>query len=204
VHYYGIDTHPFEVCVEGRAAFRREIGLPEDALILLFAGRIVPEKNPIFVVDLLYHLRKLEPRAAAVFAGAGSQEASVSERAKSLGLENEVKILGWRGDIPKIMCNCDWFVLSRPESPMEGFGLAVIEAQLAGLRLLLSRGIADDPLLPSAAYRRISLAEGPQAWAELALEILKNSPSRFIAFEEISRSPMDMDRALGALMELYL
>jgi len=48
VHYYGLDTLPFEAPGLDRRQFRRELSLPEDAPILLFAGRIVPEKNPLF------------------------------------------------------------------------------------------------------------------------------------------------------------
>jgi hypothetical protein len=76
-----------------------------------------------------------------------------------------VRLLGWRKDLPEIMGCSDWFILPYPEQPMEGFGLSVAEAQLAGLQMLLSRGIPDDPLLPSASFRRLPLSAGPKAWA---------------------------------------
>ena len=87
---------------------------------------------------------------------------------------------------------------------MEGFGLAVVEAQLAGLRMLLSRGIADDPLLPTAVFRRLSLNDGPDAWADGALELLHEpAPSRAAAIEALAKSPMNMDHALNGLLQLY-
>src|ERR1019366_4930476 len=62
---------------------------------------------------------------------------AVRQRAAELGLGAAFRHLGWRDDVPEIMCCCDWFILPRPEHRMEGLGLAVVEAQLAGLSLLL-------------------------------------------------------------------
>ena len=152
VHYYGLDPSPFENVVADRVGFRRQLDLPEDALILLFAGRLVPEKNPVFVVDVLANLRCIEPRAVAVFAGAGSQEHDILDRARELGVANSVRLLGWRNDMPEVMSCSDWFILPHPEHPVEGFGLAIVEAQLAGLRMLLSRGIPDDPLFRQPVF----------------------------------------------------
>jgi glycosyltransferase involved in cell wall biosynthesis len=204
VLYYGLDPTRFENAIPDRAGLRHQLGLPADVLVLLFAGRMVPEKNPLFVIDVLMNLRSLEPRAVAVFAGAGSQEQIVLSRAREYGIENAVRVLGWRDDIPEIMCCCDWFILPHPEQRMEGFGLAVVEAQLAGLRMLLSKGIPDDPLLPTASFRRLTLAAGPKAWAEAAADLFRTpAPSRTAAFAALRESPMDMNRALDGLVRLY-
>jgi glycosyltransferase involved in cell wall biosynthesis len=204
VHYYGVNSTPFENVAGDRAGFRRQWDLPEDALIVLFGGRLVPEKNPVFAVDLLASLRCVEPRAVAVFAGAGSQEPEVWSRARELGVETSVRLLGWRNDLPEIMSCSDWFILPHPEHPVEGFGLAVVEAQLAGLRMLLSRGIPDDPLLSTASFRRLTLSDGPKVWAKAAMELLRHPvPSRAAALAALRESPMNMDQALAALLELH-
>ncbi len=204
VHYYGVDPGPFVRAGGDRAAFRRGCGLGDDALVLLFGGRITPEKNPVYAVDVFARLLAREPRAALVFAGTGSLEAAVAERARALGVSHRLRMLGWRGDLPEVMACADWFILPRPEAPLEGFGLAVVEAQLAGLRLLLSHGIANDPLLPAASLRRLSLNDGPDVWANAAVELLgEPSPSREAARAALAASPMDMDRALADLLALY-
>jgi glycosyltransferase involved in cell wall biosynthesis len=204
VHYYGVDSTMFQNVAADRSGFRRQSDLPDDALILLFGGRLVPEKNPVFAVDVLANLRCIEPRAVAVFAGAGSLEPNIVARARKLGVENSVRLLGWRNDLPEIMSCSDWFILPHPEHPAEGFGLAVVEAQLAGLRMLLSRGIPDDPLLSTARFRRLALSVGPEQWARAAMELLNSpAPSRADALAALRESPMDMDRALDALLGLY-
>jgi len=112
--------------------------------------------------------------------------------------------LGWRNDLPEIMNCSEWCILPHPEHPVEGFGLAVVEAQLAGMRMLLSRGVPEDPLLPSACFRRLPLADGPLVWAKAAVELLREpAPSRAAAIAALKESPMDMDRALGGLLQLH-
>jgi len=205
VHYYGIDTTPFTTRSVDRGAFRRSLGLPDTAKLLLFAGRIVPEKNPLFALEVLREMRRRDPGVFGIFAGSGSLETELLERSTSHGPTDAVRLLGWRDDIPEIMQACDWFILPRPENPMEGLGIAVVEAQLAGLRMLLSKGITDDPILPGAVWARLGLDEGAERWAEEALRLggMETPGSRVMA-EVLSKSAFDMDLALRDLVGLYL
>lgn len=204
VHYYGIDPTPFLEAKADRAGFRHELGVSEDALLLLFAGRMVPEKNPLFAVEVFAEMHKRNPNVYGVFAGAGSLEEVVSHRAAELGVTPAFRALGWRDDIPELMSCCDCFILPRPEQPKEGLGIAVIEAQLAGLRMLLSKGISDDPILPEAVCARLPLSEGADHWAEAGLELMsRNPPGRTRAAKILSGSPFDLDHALDDLLSLH-
>ena len=204
VLYYGVDPTPFETAKGDRLKFRQELGLAENSRILLFAGRMVPEKNPLFAVDVLADMHRMDPAVVGIFVGSGSLDEAVRQRAAELGLGAAFRHLGWRDDVPEIMCCCDWFILPRPEHPMEGLGLAVVEAQLAGLSLLLSQGIADDPLLPTANSHRLGLSLGPKAWAKAAIEISRRPPpSRAAAVAALRKSPFAMDSALTELISLY-
>lgn len=205
VHYYGIEPPPLCGRNIDPSQFRRSLDLSEDSTILLFAGRMVPEKNPLFALEVLAQMVRLDPKVVGVFVGAGSLDEPLAARAAELGLQSRFRALGWRTDVPAIMCCCDWFILPHPERPMEGFGIAVVEAELAGLRLLLSRGIADDPLLPTAKVRRLSLREGAEAWARAATELYQEpAPSRSKVLDALKVSPMDMDRAFAELVKLHV
>lgn len=204
VHYYGVDPEPFRSAVEGRLEFRRALGLADHTRILLVAGRMVPEKNPLFAANVFAELHRLDPDTAALFVGSGPLGDTVHRRVSELGLASAVRQLGWRNDVAAIMCCCDWFILPRPEHPMEGFGVAVVEAQLAGLCLLLSNAIPDDPLLPTARFRRLPLAAGARAWAVAAMELMnEGSPSSADAIAALAASPMDMERAFNDFVALH-
>ncbi len=204
VHYYGMNPEPLVNAKPERAAFRRQHGFAEDARIVLFAGRMVPEKNPVFAVDVIAAMRRSDPRVVGLFAGSGSLEGDVRARATMLGIEPWIRCLGWRNDIAQLMAGSDWFILPHPEHPLEGFGMAVVEAQLAGLRLLLSLGVADDPLLPTASVRRLSLKQSAKEWAAAALQLWSApAPSRQAALCAFERSPMVMDHAFRDLVRLH-
>lgn len=204
VHYYGVDRSPFEKAKPDRSGFRHGLGFAENSRILLFAGRMVPEKNPLFAVDVLAEMHRLDSTTVGVFVGAGSLDEAVCQRAAKLELGTAFRHLGWRDDIPEIMCCSDWFILPHPEHPVEGFGLAIVEAQLAGLRMLLSRGILNDPLLPTASFRRLALSDGPEVWAKVAMELLQCPvPSRTAALASLRESPFAMDTALLDLFSLH-
>ena len=204
LHYYGIDPGAFVSAEGDRERFRRALGLPRAAKVLLFAGRVVDEKNPLFAVDVLAEMNHRDPSVVGVFVGVGSLDSAVKSRIAELGLDHCFRHLGWRLDIPNIMCCCDWFILPRPEFPMEGLGIAVIEAQLAGLRLLLSKGISDDALLPSSNAVRLPLALGASQWADKGLAMLRNGqPTRGAALDALAASPFAMDTAMTHLLTLH-
>jgi glycosyltransferase involved in cell wall biosynthesis len=149
-------------------------------------------------------MHQLDPATVGVFVGTGSLDEAIRQRATELKLGGAFRHLGWRGDVPEIMCCSDWFILPHPEHPVEGFGIAIVEAQLAGLRMLLSRGVLDDPLLPTASFRRLALSDGPKAWAKAAMEFLQNpAPSRADALAALRESPFAMDTALSDLVCLH-
>jgi len=204
VLYPGIDATRFKGSAPDRVAFRRRLNLADNALILLFAGRMVEEKNPLLVVSIADRLRRLDDRAVAVFAGSGAAEEEVSRSAAALGMAERVRLLGWRNDVPSIMRCADWFILPSPQRPMEGFGLAVVEAQLAGLRILVSDGVPDDPFLPTAAFRRLSVADPPDDWARAAFEMKETpAPSATAALGALANSPMEINRGFSNLTALH-
>lgn len=204
VHLYGIDPTAFAKPPPDRAAFRQELGLAANAPVLLFAGRLTPEKNPVFAVDVLAALRRRIPDAVGVFAGDGDLDAAIRARSAELGVAGAVRLLGWRSDVAEVMGAADWFILPHPHHPMEGFGIAVVEAQLAGLRLLLSLGVSEAPILHGGAFRRLSLEAGADGWAGAAEALWRDrAPSRADALKALRASPMDLDRALDHLMALH-
>jgi glycosyltransferase involved in cell wall biosynthesis len=204
IHYLGVDPEPFVKARADRLAFRHELDLSDDARIILFAGRMVPEKNPVFAVDVVAEMHRMDARVVGVFVGSGSLEIAVRARAERLGLGAAFRHLGWRADVAEVMSCCDWFILPHPENPPEGFGFAIVEAQLAGLRLVLSHGILDDPLLPGACVRRLSLSDEPRLWSKAAMDMMEDPPpSRANAIADLKRSPMDMQRALNDLLALH-
>lgn len=110
----------------GRAALRRELGIPPDAPVILFAARLQRRKFPDLVLEAF---RRLSPAAAArrphlVFAGEG--ETARDLRAAAAGLE-AVRFAGFQGQraMRRLYDLCEVFVLPSVHEP---WGLVVNEA----------------------------------------------------------------------------
>jgi glycosyltransferase involved in cell wall biosynthesis len=201
--YYGVDTEPFRKCKPQRDAMRAELGLPSDATILLFVGRMNPQKNPTFVVEMLASILPHVPSAYAVFVGSGDLSDLVELEAQSLGVKDRIRMLGWRDDTAELMANSDLFVFPRLEHPKEGLGLVVVEAQAAGLPMLVSPGIPDDAVVVSDLVDVLPLEVGPVAWAQRAVSILQKLPDRKGALAHVANSHFALRHGTKNLMRLY-
>jgi glycosyltransferase involved in cell wall biosynthesis len=204
VVYYGLETGHFHRPPPDALEFRRSLVLRDDAKVLLFAGRMVDYKNPFFVVEMLEKLRQETPMVAAIFAGAGPLEGAVVELAKSKGLEDRVRILGWRDDLPLLMQGCDLLVWPGLETPKEGLGLGVVEAQAAGLPILMSRSVPRDAIVMPPMVDILPLSAGPDAWAGRAQEILSRPRiGHGEALRQVEMSPFSLENGVRSVMALY-
>ncbi|MFD7134153.1 D-inositol-3-phosphate glycosyltransferase [Streptomyces sp. NPDC059894] len=129
---------------DGRAAARARLGLPQDALIPLFAGRIQPLKAPDIllraVAVLLDERPELRSRIVVPVVGGPSgsglaKPEGLQKLAARLGVSDVVR---FRPPVGQEQL-ADWFraasVLVVP-SYSESFGLVAIEAQAAGTPVL--------------------------------------------------------------------
>ena len=143
VHYVpgvGIDLSRFENVEVDRAAKRREIGVPEDAFLLLSVGELNDNKNHQIIIKALAKLNN--PKAHYAIAGVGDKRDYLLELANNLGVAEQVHLLGYRNDIPELNHSADVFCFP---SLREGLGLAAIEAMACGLPIVTSNvhGIND-------------------------------------------------------------
>ncbi|KUN94923.1 D-inositol-3-phosphate glycosyltransferase [Streptomyces caeruleatus] len=129
---------------DGRAAARARLGLPQDALIPLFAGRIQPLKAPdillravAVLLDEHPHLRSrvLVPIVGGPSGSGMAKPEGLQKLAARLGIADVVR---FRPPVGQEQL-ADWFraasVLVMP-SYSESFGLVAIEAQAAGTPVL--------------------------------------------------------------------
>lgn len=204
VHYYGVDPRPFLEARRDRDRFRRVHDLPPDARIAVFASRLVPEKNPTFFIEILDAMMRKEPSVYGVIVGSGGEESSVLDLIRKKGIGERVRMLGWQTNVAAILVNCDWFILPRPDWPKEGLGLAVVEAQLAGLKVLVSNGILDDAFLPGSAHARLPVCDNADEWARAALELdSEMAPTPQDVAAVLRTTAFDLDYALIDLMALH-
>lgn len=203
VLYYGIDMSRYGLAVD-RDGLHARLGIPASGRILLYAGRMIREKNPVFVVDVLKALLDLRNDVHAVFVGKGELDVAVRARAEALGVADHVHILGWTNDMAGMMGASDAFVFPRLEHPREGLGLVVVEAQCAGLPFFITEGIVHDAVVIEEMAHYLS-PKDPPAWAA-QLDALLNAPppvERGEALHRMRASRFELGNATDNLTELY-
>jgi glycosyltransferase involved in cell wall biosynthesis len=113
---------------------RGDLGVPENAPLIAVVGLLHVAKGQDLLLQAL-RAPGLE-RAHALVVGDGEWRAHLEQLSRSLGVETRAHFLGWREDVPAILCACDCLALP---SRWEGLPYIVIEASLAGLPIVATR-----------------------------------------------------------------
>ncbi len=106
-------------------------GIPQDAVILLYAGRISPEKNVGLLAEFMKILAKDEKDYRLLIAGAGPK-AEWLKKETAQNIPNKIIQLGHldKETLADYYANCDIFVHPNPKEP---FGIAPLEAMASGV-----------------------------------------------------------------------
>ncbi|WP_373182030.1 glycosyltransferase family 4 protein [Halomonas campaniensis] len=182
--YLGIDPEPYAPRLDDRerAALRRELGVPEDAVAIGLPGRLTPGKGQEVWIEALARLDETAPAWHGVLIGGlraeeGSDEAYVARlrtRLAELGLASRVTLAGFRRDLPRLFEALD--IVCVP-SRNEAFGLTVIEAMAAGKAVIGSDSGAIPELL-DAGTGRLAAPEDADAWSAAMAELAGDAAVR--------------------------
>ncbi|HUX68198.1 MAG TPA: glycosyltransferase family 4 protein [Terriglobales bacterium] len=160
-----------------RAALRRELATPDDALVVLQASRLEPWKGHALLLQALAQLPASAPWVAWLAGGAQRpHERLYLERlrrqADALGLEPRLRWLGERGDVAALMGAAD--VFCQPNTSPEPFGLVFVEALAAALPVVSCAGGGASEIVTSTCGR---LTEPAPAAVAAALRELLQEPA---------------------------
>jgi len=112
--------------------FRTRLNISSDHTILLFVGRIIIEKGINEVIDAFYEIRK-QHKSTLIIVGDGNAYISVKERIQTLGISDDVRLIGFipEQDVVNYYASSDMLVF--PTFFPEGFPMALFNSVAAGL-----------------------------------------------------------------------
>jgi len=169
----GVD--PVSFSTEKKVTVRKTLGI--DGEFLLFVGRLVPEKGPLYLLKALPLVLERFPRAQLVLAGGGTQRQELERLAEDLSITHAVRFLG---RIPHRELACYYSAADVFVGPslVEGLGIVFLEAAASGLPIVGSRvGGVTDILIDGITGIEVEPANSRQL-AEAIIHLLDNSELR--------------------------
>ena len=130
----GVDFSRFDkVPPDTRQRLRKELSIPEDAVVLIYAAEFSARKSQKVIIRAMEHLPQ---KVWLVLAGEGALREECRELAQKLGLEDRVLFPGQVRDIPAWYAMADAAVSA---SRSEGLPFNIMEAMYAGLPVVASQ-----------------------------------------------------------------
>lgn len=158
-----IELYRQDIDIEAK---KRELGITRP-LNLITVGRLIPQKNPIFLAKVFSALAKKRDDVSLVWMGEGYMLDEIKETLRKEGTEDRVLLVGSRPDVNEVMKCCDAFFFP---SVFEGLPIVLVEAQASGLPCVISDTIS--PMTNCGACVSESLDTPIEQWAQLLSDVL--------------------------------
>lgn len=130
----GVDTNSFLQVKTDKMYLRKSLGLPEDAVVAIAMGDIIPRKNYKTAIKAISLTGNKSVHY--LICGKGPEVENLKSYAGELGIQNQIHLLGFRTDIKDLVSISDFFLFS---SFQEGLPRSTMEAMSAGLPCVISR-----------------------------------------------------------------
>ncbi len=194
--YSGVNDDP---PVVDRAAVRAEFGWPGDAPLVLFAGRLMPQKGVgdlLYALDLLQHVR---PHVKTLIVGGGPLRQDLESLAHTFALDDRVRFLGHREDVPRLLAAADMLVLP---SLYEGLPNVVLEAMRFGKPVIATAAPGTTEVV---AHGETGLLVPLNSFQEMARAIraLVDDPARAQALGQAGRARVDAEFTVSSMIDQF-
>lgn len=128
----GIPTTEYTPDSQRRFLWRQRHQIESDAVVFVSVGRLVSLKNHALLLNAFAKVESTR-HIYLLLVGGGDLENAIRQQIHQLNLQDRVRLLGVRADIPDILNASDIFVLS---SKWEGNPMSVQEAMASGLPVI--------------------------------------------------------------------
>jgi glycosyltransferase involved in cell wall biosynthesis len=199
--YSGRDLSAFTQKDETRDV-RRSLGLPANGLVMGHVGRFHERKNHRLIVEVAAEVFRQEPSAHLLLVGDGVAEDEVRAQVHAVGIADRTVFAGARADVPKLLSHAmDVFVFP---SHHEGLGVAVVEAQAAGLPCVIADHLPSEIDLVPELIARLPVGASAPVWAVAVLGAARQPKiDREKALGAILASDFNIERSAAKIADVY-
>ena len=126
-------------------------------------------------------------------------KADLQQQAERLGIADKMIFYGVTDRVQNLLWAMDMFVFP---SRFEGLGIAVVEAQAAGLPVVCSDNVPDEAVV-NDLVRKVRLGVGADSWAETILHC-QTDLNRLAFNEQVQKSGFAVADVTGRIEKMYL
>lgn len=112
-----------------RKQYREQLGIKDGTTALIYVAELLPNKNQTMLVDVLRKLIAEGEDVCLILPGPEHSHV-IRDYVRKSGMEQYVRLLGWRNDIGELLVSSD---ICTASSIREGFGINLVEAMYCGL-----------------------------------------------------------------------
>ncbi len=199
VLHNAIDLSSFENCAD-REILRQEFNISKERPIIGHVGSFRTVKNHRFLIEIF---EQLAPRLDAnlVLIGDGPLMPEMKKLIETKSLADRTRFLGSRSDVPCILQLLDLFLFP---SQYEGLGIALVEAQAAGVPCLAAETIPAEVDMGLGLVNFLSLSKNAQLWAQTVEDLLEiPRPSWNVRRNALVKAGYDIKQLSQFVEEIY-
>lgn len=192
-----IDIEKYTFNEVKRSEIRKKLNI-QNKFVVGHVGSFTYPKNHKFLIDVFYEIQKQEKDSVLLLIGDGVLRPQIEEQIKKFGINNKVIMTGVVSNVNDYMQAMDVFVFP---SIFEGLGMAVIEAQAAGLQCIVSENIPKEAYI-TEKIKNISLHKKYEIWVN---QIIKYTDlKRKNEYKKLNDNGYSINDVASALEKFYL
>lgn len=192
----GIDTKKFGFDPVKRDEKRSKLKL-NGCIVIGSVGRLTEQKNPLFLLEVVRELS--DDNIRLLWVGDGELRNTMEKRAIEYGIRDKIVFTGAVPNPEDYYQAMDIFVMP---SLYEGFPIAAVEAQCAGLPMILSTTITDEAdIMCATEWADINSVSD---WVEAISEIKGKNIKRKSNAAELQEKGYDMMTTVDFLQKFYM
>lgn len=147
---------------------RAQFDTPEHAPLFLALGRLHPNK----AFDTLLDAAAQVPGAYVWLAGEGEERAALKAQAHRLRIQDRIRFLGWRADVPALYASADFFICPSRHEPL---GNVVLEAMAAARPIIAAKSQGPSQLIENGKTGILVTIDDARAMAAAMQKMITDS-----------------------------
>jgi len=197
----GIDLSRFENNNSLKNDIRNELGIPQDAIVLLSVGELNKNKNHETALKAFALVNN--PNAYYIICGQGALKDYLTNLASKLGISAKTFFLGYRSDIIEIMKTSDIFI---HPSFREGLPVSLMEAMASGLPCIASKIRGNADLIKGLGENYLFIPNDIETLGNAIKTLIANPKKQRLLIEDNMKSIVEfgLNNLLNRMAEIYL